>query len=586
MSPVNLSATPAHRPSALQALHPPFAPWLTMLGRWLALLAVIAIMAIIAKRLFTGMTMTGMMGVDTFQYWKFVDDILHDKRDFVFNRLSFYALNMLAFKILGSNDYAIRAFVAGFNVLNIGLLYLLAFRLSRSAAVALIAAALYAFNSVVLTYASTELPHILGGTFALICCLATLIVVDWSQSRGRRLAAVFIIGVALSGAIYTHEDLVFFAAGYGLVIAILFFLRDKSAHDAKVRTIDVALMIAMLVVGGVAGAVWPMPVTGIGPSKIVNDFITLRTAIDQNTLTRTAGEFFRVVPPRAMKNFFVDTLGWPLTALAGTVALAVPVAVFRSKDIRYRHLLAIEIPVLTYVVGFLGIGRIFLEFGYQRLFVPLMGPVIAFIVCGVYLLCRDLPFRRTGLAVLFAALLFPAWPELQKSFVAPYISPHRILYDSTKNLVTSDRKLLMPACYGIYAPWMGIGSQVYLGDNVVATYLMENFKSFDEVVAEQRIGYVLVPLVRIRNLWGHIWPLGQIETLFRVTYTTPLTDDQIKSLAPLSQDVWRGDTRVEWSREICAFEADVVRRLLEQRQAKLVGNAPGVGDIYALKPAP
>lgn len=81
----------------------------------LSLLGVL--MGVAAHRLFAGITVAGMTGVDTFYYWGVANDLLHGHYDSDAHRLSLYAVYALALKILGANDYAIRAFIGGLAVL-------------------------------------------------------------------------------------------------------------------------------------------------------------------------------------------------------------------------------------------------------------------------------------------------------------------------------------------------------------------------------------------------------------------------------------------------------------------------------------
>src|SRR5262249_7456297 len=148
-----------------------------------------SVLGLTAFRLFSVITVVGMNDVDTFEYWKYADEFLHGKSDFEFDRLSFYAVNVAAFKILGTNDYAMRAFVGVFTLLNIALVYLLGWLVARNALIALAAAVLYAFNPTILMYAMTELPHAAGATFVLVGALFALPASDQNASLRRRLTA-------------------------------------------------------------------------------------------------------------------------------------------------------------------------------------------------------------------------------------------------------------------------------------------------------------------------------------------------------------------------------------------------------------
>jgi len=550
-------------------------------GGLISLALLLGVMSVLSFRLFAGMTTAGMSGVDTFEYWKNANEIMHDKRDFVFNRLSFYAINILAFKVLGANDYAIRSAVGVMAVLNVGLVYLLSYRLASSALSALAVAALYAFNPVLLRYAETELPHIAGATFVLLTFLFSLPLIDRQERLNRRLACAFLAGAAMAAAVLTHEDLVFLAGGHVLAIAlVLFTAPDRPAGTARPR--EFALIIAALVLGGVFGTLLSMLATGVGPVKVVRDFFALRAAVDGNTAIRTGGEFLKIVFVRAITNFTVDTVGGILTMLAAAFAVIVPIAYARRRRRDLAALLSIELPLVFYIVAFLGIGRVYMEGSYQRLFIPLLGPTLAFTLASGFLLFDRAWLRRIALVVLVGISSFLVWTY--QPWVQPERVPtrHRALYDATKALVTPERRLLLPACFGLDASWVGIGSKVYLGDNVVSIYLMNELVGFDTLLAKEKIGFVLVATNPLRGMW----PLDQMQKLFSVTYGEPMTDTQVKTLSRVSQDIWRGDTRVDWSPEACAFESSSVRKLVEERGGRPVASAPGVGDIFALDGAP
>jgi hypothetical protein len=162
------------------------------------------------------------------------------------------------------------------------------------------------------------------------------------------------------------------------------------------------------------------------------------------------------------------------------------------------------------------------------------------------------------------------------------VSPHRQLYDAVKDRVASERKLLLPACFAIEAPWpwVGIASPVYLDGNVVQIYrLRRRFASVDRLIALHHVGYVYVATTPQPGMW----PRERIERLFRETYGAPMDRTLLDALPRVSQQVWRGDTRVEWTSAACGYEAQTLRRLLEARGARVALTIPGMGDVYELK---
>lgn len=159
------------------------------------------------------------------------------------------------------------------------------------------------------------------------------------------------------------------------------------------------------------------------------------------------------------------------------------------------------------------------------------------------------------------------------------MSVYRQLYDALKDRVTAQRKLLLPACFAIDFPYVGIASGVYLDGNVVPIYLLRDFAPLDALIAANRVGYVFVPEAPKRGMW----PRERVERLFRDTYGVAVDRALLDSLPRLGQELWRGDTRVEWTGAACKYEAQVLRRLLDERGARVAVSVGDLGDVYELK---
>lgn len=532
----------------------------------LALLGVL--MGLVAHRLFTGITKTGMTGVDPFQYWSVTYGLLHGHYDFDTHRLAFYVLNALALELLGSNDYAIRAFVGGFAVLNIVLVYLLAYRLAANSVIALAAAALYAFNPIVLRYAALEMPHVAGATFVLLGALLALRAADQSSDWRARGVASFVLGMSLAAAAMTHEDLIFVGVGYFIVVALPLARVTSRPHAA--------LNAGLFVLGAAAAGGCLMIAFGLTPWKLVHDLVQQRGEYATDADVRTGGEFFATVPVRILRNFTVDTVGSVATALAALVAAVAPIGLAVRRDHRLKMLMTLELPLVVYLTGFLAVSPIFLG-NYQRMFVPLIGPMLVLAICGVFLLVRP-PLRWATAAAIVAWTAYIVVDQRPWSLVPPVVSAYRQLYDALKDRVTSQRKLLLPACFAIDFPYVGIGSDVYLGGNVVPIYLLQHFVGLDALIAANRVGYVFVPDAPRRGMW----PRERVEQLFRETYGVAMDRTMLEALPRLSQDLWRGDTRVEWTGTACHYEAQVLRRLLDERGSRVVLTVHDLGDVYEL----
>ncbi|MBV8755448.1 MAG: hypothetical protein JO328_21550 [Hyphomicrobiales bacterium] len=540
----------------------------------LALLGVL--MGLAACRLFAGLTTVGMTGVDEFYYWGVANDFLHGQYFSDAHRLSLYALYALALKVLGANDYAIRAFVGGLAVINIALVYLLARSVARNSAIALAAAAIYSVNPVVMYYAGTELPHIAGATFVMICSLLALPATDRHIDLRLRLAASLLMGMSAAAAALTHEDLAFLGAGYFIVLVLPITAPRVTHAPSGDRVHDGALTAGAFILGAAAAAGGLMVAFGVTPWRMVHDALGVRSDLHANSGV-PIGEFFTTVPLRVLRSITVDAFGNFVTGLLAVAAVIAPIAFVVRRCEGLSRLVSLGIPLVVYGVGFLGIGRIYLASGYHRLLLPLLGPILVFALCGAYLVLR--PFWRPAAAA--AILIWAACVIIGDRpwyFDRPAVGAYRQLYDALKDRVTSQRKLLLPACFAIDFPYVGIASYVYLGGSVVPIYLLQDFIGLDALIAANHVGYVFVPDAPQRGMW----PRERVEQLFRDTYGVAMDRTVLDALPQLSQDLWRGDTRVEWTGAACAYEAQVLRRLLDERGARVAVTVSDLGNVYEL----
>lgn len=319
-----------------------------------------------------------------------------------------------------------------------------------------------------------------------------------------------------------------------------------------------------------------------GSGKLVADFFTLRATLDEHTATRTGGAFFEVAAARLLGNIAFDLVRQPLITAIVIVMVAAPACYAWVRSDRLKRVLVLEATAVAHIVLFLCFGQIYLEGNYQRIFIPTVGLIYAFSLCGGYDIVRLLVMRLIGqsASVVAATLLCAAIVGLTMvayrplSYDRPPVSLHRKLYDATKGRVTVERKLLLPARFALDADWVGIGSRVYLDGAVVPVYLASELEQFDRFIVDHSIRYVLVA----RTYIGGLTAPDQIERIFSLLYGSPLPGEIRNNLSVASQEIWRGETRVVWSPEACQFEAEVLGRLMLGRQGKLVAK----GETYEL----
>lgn len=566
-------------------------------------LLVIALLVSVGRKLFWHIKTTGMSGVDTFVYWKQAKlllsgelDLSHLTSEESVARATTVALNTLSLALFGVNDYALRLGIGLINLLNIVLVYCLALRISRNAIVSAVAAALYALNRFILIYAATELPHIYGTAFFLLSAHCALSVVSPSLARWKRIAAAGAMGFFLGSGALTHEDLIILAAGLalGLLVSSL-SLTDKLARGFG----DVFLKLGgALALGGVLGVAWPMAVVRLTPAALFWGLLDIRSETDRNTLVRTAGHFVHLTAVRIWGDLIFNLLRVPLSVAVIAVVLSSPFLFLWRRDKKSSIILLIAIGMMFYLLVFIYVLQIYLEGSYVRILIPattlmmVLGPAGGYVIAKRFLQLLRVPFAM-GVGTTAAVFGFGLEAHSLDSLVGlrPPISPYRLLYDATKEMVTLRERLLLPGCYAL--PWdsVGIGSDVYLGHRVVPLYLAADLKPFDAFVAAHSVRYVLVST----PLPGKA-ELAHILNTFTVVYGTDLPAALEKTLQPISQvkrppewwlpaqadQVWHGETRVDWSVPVCEYEAEVLRALLTARGASVVVRKADFGEVYKL----
>ena len=558
----------------------------TLFLRLACFLGACLIMAFISYRLFAGITLVGMQGFDTFVYWDAADRILQGRTDFYADRLAFYAFNVLAMKLLGINDYALRLFVGAAAVINIGLVYFLSYRVCVNAMVALAVTAVYAFNPTILLNSGMELPHIYGATLVVAAAITALYAIDPAIAPRLRSIYIGLTGFFLALAAFTHEDLIILALAFAVLLGLMVPRKKPLWAGASLRSVlSAAMYFGSGFVFGVAG---PMVVLGIAPDKVFHDIYEIGSDVEQTTVH--TWEYFGVIASRMLHNVVSESLGPRLSIIAGIAIPGIPLAyaVFRTKTLKAA--LVLEAVALTYSFGFLLAQRNFeTNYNYSRVFVPVTGLIVVFSICGLYLIAQSILEARvtrgyasfvTTLLICTAAALVVAGYH-PASYQPRAVSISRNLYNGLKNIVTSQRRLLLPACSAEAAVSnkVGVSSEVYLGRRVVSL-LTTPVDDFDSFLAAHSIRYVLVP----GGFGISAIKLDDLRHLFSIFYGAQLPANVERSLANAGPAVYHRD-RVNLTLEACAFEAATLRRKLLERHSRVIVSLPnGLGDVYELPP--
>jgi hypothetical protein len=429
---------------------------------------------------------------------------------------------------------------------------------------------------------------------------AALLALDAQRSNRGRVAAAAAAGFFAVGAATAHEDLLLLVTGAGAVGAI--FVIGEARRRGEPWLAPLAALALAVATGFAVGVATAILLTGIGPQRFWADLLRFHAVMSGNTAQRTDGSLLRfagLVPVRVLGELAVNLLGLPMAGLSAIVVVAAPLRWLRTRDRRFGETVFLLGAAAFYLVTFILGARVYLEGDYARILLPLLGPILVFALAGGATLGADRlaralgPGTAPGIATLLCLALAAASLLLYPAPLQAGRSPHRVLYEASKDLVGPDRRLLLPACYGVYRRWVGVGSPVYLGEDAIPLRRVDPWRALDRLVADDKIKYVLV-----LSDYGfrRLAEPDEIRHLFSVFYGTSLPSEVERSLTPAdairrpaawwlphaAEAVYPGDTRVQWSTALCAFEGTRLTEWLTAKGATLARQVAGIGDIYAL----
>jgi hypothetical protein len=560
------------------------------------------LMVLIGYRLFAGMTRVGMQGFDTFVYWNEAEQILHGRASltagwpigcqlsrvcasthFNADRLSFYALNVLAMKILGVNDYALRCVIGVAAIFNIALIFYLSYRVCANGLIALAAAGIYAFNPIILFNSGLELPHVYGATFVLAAAAVALPTINPDVGRRAQLVFAGFTGLFLALAAFTHEDLIFVAFMF-LLLIVLMQPREQSIWSrwSLVEMLNLGLSFGA---GFAFGLAAPMLILRVHPTKVIHDLFLIGAKIKGATEARVGGHFLSQTAPRLFENVAVDLLQPRLWAMTAAAIVTVPLAYAVLRTERLKAAVVLETASLGYALLFAAMQAFLVSnYTYTRVFIPVISLSIVFTITGLYLVISSLlaALASRAVAVVVATLLIGGASATviagyhPMAYQRPAVSALRQLYDALRDTVAPDRRLLLPACFptGASTDQVGLGAQVYLGDSVLAL-VAHPVEDFDTFVNDHSIKYVFVP-----QSFGIIpIELGYLKRLFSDFYGAPVPAGFEPGAAA---NFGFHANEVLLTERACELERDALLRNLLGRGSQPVTLLPPLGDVYEL----
>jgi hypothetical protein len=468
----------------------------------------------------------------------------------LYHRPVVFAVYGLAIRVLGFSDASIKTANAVLDTMNILLVFLLAFILSRrNPWPALTAAAVYSVLPFTILISRNELTHILSTSTLLISMV--LISLAWfTDNRGTRMTLVILSGLATGLCALTHEEMIFVAVAPAVYLA----LRPLGTDLGWRARLSEATVAAGAYLVGVLAVAHVMLLTNQADAQARASGIIAHRVSQAHYL-----RFFE----RPLKFGWNALIGTSSTTLAYLVILLVILLVIgfvihwgRRKSVKRLSAPPIEdLPMWT-VVGYLGVHSFFFIYYAARLFVPLIPLVIVWFMVRSASLANRYAGRRASkvTVVLLATVIsianlghistlqdfvssrFPTWtrPSLAADFSprAGWSTFHTSLkrkswarkrFEELGHAVTENRRLLVgPSTFHPFPGRRLLQVGFYFGDKSV--YLYDHDQPLDRLIEEERIGFVLFTShqvdvrpatewkegrrYRYRGRWGPLEPLA------------------------------------------------------------------------------
>jgi len=487
----------------------------------IALTIVVAICG--ASLRLAGLDRIGLKGSDNTSYtniarhWSEGDRVLAIGDTHTMYRPVAYVVYATAIRLFGYNDVSIKAVNASLDTINILLVFLLAFILSRRDAwAAASAAAIYSLLPFTILISRSELTHTLSTSMLLVASI--LLSLSWfTEGRAARLVFALLSGIATGLGALTHEELIFTATA-----PALFLLLATRNRNSGVRSnlIEATKWAGSYLLGVFLVALGMLQTHQTDAQVRATEVIGRRIVQDQ---------YLRFVE-RPLKFGWNALTGSSSTILACLVIVLVLVLItrflIRSKKgwsgWRLPRIPIEDLPILT-VATHLLVYAFFFTYYAVRLFLPLIplviiwlvvrsAPLVAryfgghasrgfLVVLTITVVLADLgnihTFRSsmashfetwTPFSLTRDLKLGAGWSTLRTELTK--MTWNRRRFEELGSVVNEDSRLLVGA--STYHPFPGRRSlQIgyYFGDNAV--HLFDHDEPLDELIEEKKIEFVL-----------------------------------------------------------------------------------------------
>lgn len=445
---------------------------------------------------YAGITTQGISRGDSFGYLREAKLWAENKSpEFMggsFYRPAIYFFQGLAIKFLGYNDYSIKTLNVTADMLNILLIFLISYLLTKNKWVGIIAVLFYAFNVYVLMWARTEFPHTLSTTFVLFSLLFYLLFEHYPRNKICCKLLLFLSGFFVGMAANTHPDLAFLGPGYVFCFLCSAIIQRKKSNPYITFIFNSFIFSIGFVMPYTIGVI------AFGFSKVVNVF-SAEVFVSQVNLTERYGEssFFTLFS-NILRYSFESGIKSRIIQLGSIVGISISaiwiLRWFRGKKDALISYVPI-ILIISYLILYSIIVGVF-PIHYTRLFLPLFPLFLIMIVYWYYKFFKMFSVRWGIVLFVFvftASFFFQISQLPGKKYPQ---SQYRHIYDVLKNKIDSKNKVMIaPAC--VYSFDLGFQCDLYFGNNSIylcrlpldETYSVE---MLHKVIDSMNISYIFI----------------------------------------------------------------------------------------------
>lgn len=412
-----------------------------------------------------------------------------------------------ALQVFGETDFAIKTLNAGVDTVNILLVIGLARAISKSWSVALASAITYALLPMAIHFARYELAHAISTFFVLTAGL--VFCGSWrSKSSHVRLALLGTSGALLGLGSMTHEDLLFLVLPFAAFIPVL-SAQVESGKRLSTISIDIFALCAVPFICGLVIVSQNLDiVTNIAGGAITTDQFLI------GKIARYGWDALLASSSALFAAFFLATSLLALLLLLQRLVTGKSCADELDPIAYWGFLIFFVYIALT-------------AFFFDALFVRATLPIVPFVIITTFIWVRWAmgKLHRTGggvAVVMLAVLLVPfnlnnyrptdfsnrvfskEWGHARLLSKASMVTSWELflrrnytkkiwgaVYHDYKDRIGPESKLLIAP--SIVYPFPGrraLQSEIYFGDNAV--YLFDHDEPFEELIAKQKIKYVLI----------------------------------------------------------------------------------------------